>query len=180
ELDSHVNPNPSYLELFHRLADLALKKLDPKQKKPGLAPPAESVPVKSVPVRAAPAATVSAQAETRPLPVVTKVRQPSVESESSIHNAPSSAKRYFVPRQRYVPAFIRRSVWKRDGGTCTFVGPDGRKCGIRFQLQYDHIVPIAHGGQSTAGNLRLRCRTHNIQSAIQVLGKRTMEKYVGG
>ena len=33
ELDAHVNPNPSYLELFHRLADLALKKLDPELKK---------------------------------------------------------------------------------------------------------------------------------------------------
>ncbi|MCM2278843.1 MAG: HNH endonuclease, partial [Oligoflexia bacterium] len=178
ELDSHVNPNPSYLELFHRLADLALKKLDPKQKKPGLAPPAESVPVKSVPGRAAPAATVSAQAETRPLTVVTKVRQPSVESESSIHNAPRSTKRYFAPRQRYVPAFIRRNVWKRDAGRCTFVGPDGRKCETRFALQYDHIVPVAKGGLSTAENLRLRCRTHNLQAAIEVLGQAKMRRFL--
>ncbi|MFL5813561.1 MAG: HNH endonuclease [Bdellovibrionia bacterium] len=29
ELDGHVHSNPSYLELFHRMADLALKKLTP-------------------------------------------------------------------------------------------------------------------------------------------------------
>lgn len=45
ELDAHVQADPSYLELFHRMADLALKKLDPEQKKPRTAvaatPPAE-------------------------------------------------------------------------------------------------------------------------------------------
>jgi 5-methylcytosine-specific restriction endonuclease McrA len=32
ELDSHVQTNPSYLQLFHRMADLVLKKLDPASK----------------------------------------------------------------------------------------------------------------------------------------------------
>ncbi|MDR3606727.1 MAG: hypothetical protein P4M08_05015 [Oligoflexia bacterium] len=41
DLDAHVNDDPSYLELFHRLADLALKKLDPEKRKEP-APPAES------------------------------------------------------------------------------------------------------------------------------------------
>jgi hypothetical protein len=51
ELDAHVQTNPSYLELFHRLADLALKKLDPlasKKSQPESTPPAESNKSKSL------------------------------------------------------------------------------------------------------------------------------------
>jgi len=50
ELDGHVQSDPTYLELFHRMADLVLKRLDPStQKKARLisTPPAESAaPVK--------------------------------------------------------------------------------------------------------------------------------------
>jgi hypothetical protein len=40
ELDAHVSAGASYLELFHRMADIALKKLDPINSKS--TPPAES------------------------------------------------------------------------------------------------------------------------------------------
>lgn len=55
ELDGHIQSNPSYLEIFHRMADLALKKLDPlaqKKIEKASTPPAEfktqaaSTPVK--------------------------------------------------------------------------------------------------------------------------------------
>lgn len=46
ELDGHFQANASYLELFHRMADLALKKLDPLNKKEtnkDITPPAEQL-----------------------------------------------------------------------------------------------------------------------------------------
>lgn len=46
ELDAQVSAGASYQDLFHRLADLALKKLDPLSKPKTVTPPAESGPVK--------------------------------------------------------------------------------------------------------------------------------------
>ncbi|MDD5657513.1 MAG: HNH endonuclease signature motif containing protein [Elusimicrobia bacterium] len=63
---------------------------------------------------------------------------------------------------RYVPRTVKRAVWKRDGGRCAYVAPDGRRCESRGALEYDHIVPWADGGRSdTADNIRLLCRAHN-------------------
>src|SRR5690606_13653310 len=30
---------------------------------------------------------------------------------------------------RYVPASVKREVWRRDQGRCAFVAPDGTRCG---------------------------------------------------
>ena len=61
---------------------------------------------------------------------------------------------------RYVPAAVKREVWQRDGGQCTFDGTAGR-CSERGFLEYHHVVPFADGGETTADNLQLRCRAHN-------------------
>jgi hypothetical protein len=67
-------------------------------------------------------------------------------------------------RSRYVPAHVRRDVWKRDGGRCAFVGSDGR-CSERGFLEDHHVVPFTDGGPTTADNLQLRCRAHNAYEA---------------
>ena len=52
-------------------------------------------------------------------------------------------------RSRYIPAAVRREVWRRDGGCCSYVDPhSGRRCGSRFLLELDHIVPFALGGSA--------------------------------
>jgi hypothetical protein len=67
-------------------------------------------------------------------------------------------------RNRYVPAAVRRSVWARDEGRCAFVGTHGR-CTERGFLELHHVEPFAAGGETTAGNLQLRCRSHNAYEA---------------
>jgi len=62
---------------------------------------------------------------------------------------------------RYVPAEIRRTVWQRDGGQCTFMSEQGKRCDERTRLEFDHIDPVARGGQTSADRMRLRCRAHN-------------------
>ena len=65
-------------------------------------------------------------------------------------------------RSRYIPAPVRRAVWRRDGGCCSYVDPhSGRRCGSRFLLELDHIVPFALGGSAEPGNLRLHCSAHH-------------------
>jgi HNH endonuclease len=70
--------------------------------------------------------------------------------------------------RRHIPARVKRAVRSRDGDRCTFVSRDGRRCEARARLEFDHIDPVARGGQATVGNLRLRCRTHNQLEAERV------------
>ncbi len=71
---------------------------------------------------------------------------------------------------RHVPADVRRAVWRRDGGRCTFAGDTGHRCEERRGLEFDHIEPFARGGRSEAANLRLRCRAHNQYEAERTFG----------
>jgi hypothetical protein len=80
---------------------------------------------------------------------------------------------------RAVPIEVRRAVWKRDAGRCAWVSPDGRRCGSRYQLELDHIEPVALGGRSTIENIRLACKGHNIHAGIQTLGLETMAPHLG-
>ena len=64
------------------------------------------------------------------------------------------------PESRYIPAAIRREVWRRDGGRCAFVGERGR-CVETSRLEFHHLVPFADDGETSVANLALRCRAHN-------------------
>lgn len=70
---------------------------------------------------------------------------------------------------RHIPAAIRREVWARDEGRCAFAGPNGR-CAERGFLEFHHVVPFAAGGETTAENLQLRCRAHNVYEAKLYFG----------
>ncbi|MEQ1875274.1 MAG: HNH endonuclease signature motif containing protein [Bdellovibrionia bacterium] len=90
--------------------------------------------------------------------------------------------RWKVPRNgsnRYISIAVRNSIWGRDGGRCSFLdSKSGRRCNSRFKLEVDHIVPIAHGGNSDSTNLRLLCRAHNQFEGISKLGSRVMGKFL--
>ena len=72
--------------------------------------------------------------------------------------------------RRHVPGHVRRAVWERDGGRCTFESGTGHRCPARARLEFDHIEPLARGGEATAENVRLRCRAHNQYTAECVFG----------
>jgi hypothetical protein len=74
-----------------------------------------------------------------------------------------------VKSSRYIPVEIKRRVWKRDGGQCSFKC-NGRNCTSTHYLEFDHIVPFALGGQATVENLRVRCRAHNQLAAVAAFG----------
>jgi 5-methylcytosine-specific restriction endonuclease McrA len=61
---------------------------------------------------------------------------------------------------RYIPAAVKREVWRRDEGRCAFVGTNGR-CTERAFLEFHHVQPYSAGGPANASNIELRCRAHN-------------------
>jgi 5-methylcytosine-specific restriction endonuclease McrA len=77
---------------------------------------------------------------------------------------------------RHVPAAVRQAVWERDGGQCTFVSEKGKRCESRTRLEWDHIVPVARGGQATIAGIRLLCRAHNQYAADRALGSEFMRR----
>jgi len=85
-----------------------------------------------------------------------------------------SGKRSANPR--HVPAHVKRAVWERDGGQCTFVSEKGHRCKECKLVEFDHVVPVARGGDATVENIRLRCRAHNQYAAEQVFGLEFMRR----
>ncbi len=53
-----------------------------------------------------------------------------------------------------IPREIRREIFERDGGSCV-------DCGSNFDLQYDHVIPVALGGATSLDNLQLLCADCN-------------------
>ena len=74
---------------------------------------------------------------------------------------PGSRSRRPSANPRHVPAEVRRTVWQRDGGQCTYTSIAGHRCKARTRLEFDHVEPVARGGRATVNGVRLRCRTHN-------------------
>jgi len=84
--------------------------------------------------------------------------QPNGESAAGDAPARVTAR---APRTRTIPAAIRREVWKRDVGRCTFVDEYGRRCKATSCIEYHHVIPYGKGGRHSVGNIALRCRPHN-------------------
>ncbi|WP_442860565.1 HNH endonuclease [Arthrobacter sp. zg-Y916] len=53
-------------------------------------------------------------------------------------------------RREYIPDDLKVLVWTRDGGRC-------QGCGSSTELQYDHIIPVSLGGNSSENNLQILC-----------------------
>jgi 5-methylcytosine-specific restriction endonuclease McrA len=81
---------------------------------------------------------------------------------------------------RYIPAHVRREVWKRDQGRCRFPLESGGVCGSTYQVELDHIIPVAKGGPSTAKNVRCACKAHNLHAAREAFGDAWMDRYTRG
>jgi hypothetical protein len=71
---------------------------------------------------------------------------------------------------RHIPARVKRAVWERDHGQCTFVSDTGHRCLARSRLEFDHVQEVSCGGETTVAGIRLRCRAHNQYTAERAFG----------
>jgi 5-methylcytosine-specific restriction endonuclease McrA len=100
-----------------------------------------------------------------------KARQelPAKRKQSATNNRPKT-KNQAIKSNRHIPAAIQEAVYTRDNGRCAFISPAGTKCNSTWNLQLDHIVPFARGGDHSLSNLRLLCARHNKLEAEKAYG----------
>lgn len=105
-----------------------------------------------------------------------------IDPEKKSKSAPTPPPAPEVPQSKPtanrlpISAPVRREVWRRDQGHCTWKHPQtGKSCGSRTFLEIDHITPVALSGGNELSNLRLRCWAHNAREAVKVFGASAAE-----
>lgn len=57
-------------------------------------------------------------------------------------------------RRERISSDVQVFVWERDDGRCV-------RCGATEDLQFDHVIPVAKGGATSAENLQVLCGSCN-------------------
>jgi hypothetical protein len=156
---SHAIPNATTEQVLHEALRLLLEK---QARSRGEVKRPRNLTMEPTVAASAPEATrvgVAAQAANQ---IVTEPRSPRREG----------------PRES-IPAAVRRAVWARDGGRCSWLLDSGGRCGSTHWLELDHLVPWATWGGTTEANLRVVCAAHNRLAAREAFGERWMGKYGG-
>jgi 5-methylcytosine-specific restriction endonuclease McrA len=87
--------------------------------------------------------------------VLALVRERQRRARRTLERAHAALAGEAVERRRDpIPRAVRLAVFERDGGRCV-------ECGSSFEIQYDHVIPVALGGASTAANLQILCAPCN-------------------
>ena len=183
---SHKNPVLSHRELLSILLEEALKKHDPRRKK-----------VRKISVRkeiVTSAQKLEGKNINNKQSHKNKTKQPVVTSASGLEETYLStkvwtrkSKKIIQPTSsqkgeykgtvkklsRAIPTHLKKYIWERDGGQCTYVhSKTKRKCSSKHLLQIDHIRPFSLSGKSEASNLRLLCAGHNQFRSEKTFGRR--------
>jgi hypothetical protein len=181
-------PGASDSQVLEAALDLLLEKQARARglvKKPRRMAPA-TAPSTTLTATSAAAAISSKNPNAAPTPTAFANAAPTSSPDSAPETAPETAPDTTEPLHRrtgpreHIPAEVRRAVWERDGGACTWPLDGGGRCGSIHRLQFDHVVPWARGSLPTVGELRLLCAAHNRLSARQAFGARCVDRYAGG
>jgi tellurite resistance protein len=80
-----------------------------------------------------------------------------LEGALALANQTRLAKEGGVP-DRHIPREVRQRVWQRYGGRCA-------ECGASQYLEFDHVIPVAKGGNNSDANVQLLCRACNLKKS---------------
>ena len=161
---SHVDPRMTMGQLVGRVVQEALDRHDPSRpprRARGGSRPADAkanAPRTPTPEQAQGSSAPAAKHAARPADTVAA---PKTDPDAG-HHAASTPESQSCASGRAISAGVRRQVWQRDGGRCSYVDPQtGRRCNSTHLIEIDHIVPHALGGGADPGNLRLLCGAHH-------------------
>jgi hypothetical protein len=62
---------------------------------------------------------------------------------------------------RHIPGDVRDRVWQEYSGRCA-------ECKADQYLEFDHIIPVAKGGNNTQANIQLLCRRCNLTKSDSI------------
>jgi hypothetical protein len=77
---------------------------------------------------------------------------------------------------RHIPDSIKREVFERDAGRCTFTDARGRRCAETGFLEFDHLDGFARTHLHRPDRIRVLCRAHNQHAAEKMYGRAFMER----
>ena len=77
---------------------------------------------------------------------------------------------------RHIPAEIKRAVVARDGGSCQYISPSGRRCETREFLEFHHLAPWGRSQRHSVEQIALMCRAHNQYEGERVYGRAHMQR----
>jgi 5-methylcytosine-specific restriction endonuclease McrA len=118
-----------------------------------------------------------AQLEKERFGKTTKPRTSAAAKTESSSSGPTAPKAKGA-RSGYISSAVRREVYERDRGQCTFVDELGRRCSSGAFLELDHRLARALGGSDDAENIRLLCRFHNALHAQRTFGREHVERAI--
>ncbi|RYE41781.1 MAG: HNH endonuclease [Sphingobacteriales bacterium] len=144
---SHIDPTKDLGKLLTRLVDQEVKRIEGKE-------------------------IVAKTVDGKEVSTITDERSCLQESEFSDAGSTQSfsAKEIFngVRARRHLRITVRRRLMRRAGNCCEHVeSHSGVRCTSRFQLQVDHIFPLAKGGKDEEENMRVLCAIHNRAEALR-------------
>ena len=64
-------------------------------------------------------------------------------------------------RSRYISSGVKKEVWDRDRGVC-------QRCGAKYNIVYDHIIPHSKGGSNKTKNIQLLCDKCNRRKSDKI------------
>jgi hypothetical protein len=90
------------------------------------------------------------------------------KSEQSSSNITQSFAGAGKKRRKSISVKITRKVKQEACYCCSLVDPKtGIRCNSTYQIQTDHIIPLALGGTNDIDNLRVLCGVHNRSEAAR-------------
>jgi len=98
-------------------------------------------------------------------------------AESARSRPSCSSRRPNEPPSRPVPAAIRRAVWERDAGRCTYVSAGGMRCDSQEFVEFDHADAWTWTRTHSIEGITLRCRAHNQLRARHDFGEPHMARF---
>ena len=184
---SHVDPRMTVGQLVGRIVQEALDRHDPSRpprraragsqaaqdesqpapaaKKQAAPEPGHAVTAPNAAILAGTTPTAERTPRPRPTSVPSPTRQEATDRSAAAGTKPTGAATppaKSCASGRAIPAAVRRQVWQRDGGRCSYLDRrTGRRCNSRHMIEIDHILPYALGGGADPSNLRLLCYGHH-------------------
>jgi hypothetical protein len=99
----------------------------------------------------------------------------SASAREGAHDAGRGHPRWRRWRGRYISAEVRRAVFARDEGLCTYTSDSVQRCRETNGLELHHATAFAQGGEHRREKLTLRCRAHNGLAAEKDFGRAFVE-----